>query len=1147
MDLADALAQESDTPPRPDFPLSEELAAINRETEMLLQNKQSPEKKGFGWFSRQKIPQGTVLMVAKPLAMAMDWEDDEDDDPNPDEGSDDEAMEDDEDHAGSILNSKIVLQLLQDMQKNPAVWTDALTELYPRTEEDLMQLHKTSGGCGNTKLQEEIEAVLKEMKIHPQLKGFVDDIAARLPLMVRYNVLSAETMPELLSHPGPRGHAVLGGVGLYHKPSFFNHSANPNVARYAVGDVMWFVANQDIAPETEACISYIEHDILCENSHRRNLMLQMDFECASSEDSDPKSQDIGDEVDGDEGPTMPVVDSEVQNELMQMDAFERLNSIQDLLLQAHGQELPSEEKDDNGNNIDDDDDGEMDIADAGWFLCDIQNLLVLQAITLDGLGQTEEASKIWDECVEFAETQLPPLDESAIVMRTQAALCSFHLESGNDNKRKAANHAKKALSMHDRLFGGGVLRFRRRYQQEFELSLRGGGTRGVAAAVDFLWPLPKKQTAKGAKGGKSPAASLFLFAVIMKVLSVATAFVPLNPFSNTGSNHGKSLCRGSLTESFQECSLQFDDCSVLEIQKLLVQKGNLLEQQQATSKLYPPVMQSAFEKVPGCVATVHVKTSMRKVSSEDWEIGFEGTADALLSRGLLAVLTSVMSSASTPQDILAVDPYSVADQLGVRKALSPGRNDGVASITQVIQQQVESLLLKTKDIGTDSDAGVPLFVDGTTTTRTRDSAGVGGQSGALPMTQKHDNYPCKKGKVALLLSGGVDSSVSLRLLLLEGYDVTAFYLKIWLEDELAHLGQCPWEDDYNICRQVCEEAGVPLETFSLQQEYRDRVISYTIQEAQRGRTPNPDVLCNSRVKFGCFYDAIEERNFDFVATGHYARLEHGNMESPTSNNEKNVRLLRAPDKVKDQSYFLCTLSQSQLQRVLFPIGHLEKSEVRQLAETFQLPNRNRADSQGLCFLGKVKFDEFLGAYLGERPGDIIDAANGDLLGRHRGVWFHTVGQRKGIGKVLDPLATSRGPWYVVAKDPDNDVVFCSNQYDEEMFASARSQFHVEDIKWIATAPSEKLVVAGAQRFEMKIRHGPRLVSGELVLADSTGEEGTIKLDQKDGGLAPGQYVAFYEGEECLGGGVISEKHWAKFLLDKKLLPDKNPSTVNTLP
>jgi tRNA (5-methylaminomethyl-2-thiouridylate)-methyltransferase len=370
-------------------------------------------------------------------------------------------------------------------------------------------------------------------------------------------------------------------------------------------------------------------------------------------------------------------------------------------------------------------------------------------------------------------------------------------------------------------------------------------------------------------------------------------------------------------------------------------------------------------------------------------------------------------------------------------------------------------------------------------------------------------------------------------------------LKIWLEDELAHLGQCPWEEDYNICREVCEQAQIPLETISLQQEYRDRVISYTIQEAQRGRTPNPDIFCNSRIKFGCFYDAIACRNFDFVASGHYARLEAANLDELEG---KKVKLFRAPDPIKDQSYFLCALSQEQLKRVIFPLGDLEKSQVRELAEKFQLPNRHRADSQGLCFLGKVKFEEFLAAYLGERPGDIIDAATGEILGTHRGVWYHTAGQRKGVGKVLNPLATSRGPWYVVAKDPDNDIVFCSNQYDEEIFVAARSEVHVEEIRWIAGVPPDHLNKTGsAGRFSMKIRHGPKLVNGTLTITDPAGDAGIVKLDQKDGGLAPGQFVVFYNGEECLGGGVISERHWARFLLDDNSLPvsaNANSSLVN---
>ena len=321
---------------------------------------------------------------------------------------------------------------------------------------------------------------------------------------------------------------------------------------------------------------------------------------------------------------------------------------------------------------------------------------------------------------------------------------------------------------------------------------------------------------------------------------------------------------------------------------------------------------------------------------------------------------------------------------------------------------------------------------------------------------------------------------------------------------------------------------MPLHALSLQQDYKDRVISYTVSEAQHGRTPNPDIMCNRRIKFGCFYDAIADCDFDYVATGHYAQL--------VRDDNKQMRLLRAPDAVKDQSYFLCSLTQQQLQRVLFPIGHLEKSAVRQLAHEFDLPNRNRPDSQGLCFLGKVKFDEFLLAYLGERPGDIVDAATGDILGRHKGVWYHTVGQRKGIGKVLFPLATAKGPWYVVAKDPQRDIVFCSNQYDEGIFTSSRSEFAVENIHWIAGKLSEE-VKASDGCVTMKIRHGPRLVTGTLSLTDSDGLTGEVKLDQKDSGLAPGQYVVFYNGSECLGGGVISERHWAKFLLERKALSE----------
>jgi len=663
----------------------------------------------------------------------------------------------------------------------------------------------------------------------------------------------------------------------------------------------------------------------------------------------------------------------------------------------------------------------------------------------------------------------------------------------------------------------------------------------------------------------------------------------------------------ALSDAFAKRNEEFRDCSVPEIQRWLAQKGAAFPQQQRT---LPPsqlikddttnvcsreedadwiIFKSSLDKIPNCMSNVYIRTILRhskhpqepKKNSPISNIQLEGSADALVSRGLLALVVTALSSNQTTsttvhdntnghtiEDILAVDPGVVAEQFGIRRALSPGRMDGLASMMRVVQQQIQSLLDLVQEAEEDgtkqtSTAETCLFVDETkgapipipsvekdATTINNDmttKASTTTIAAPLSAAKREASSGPSKRTVALLLSGGVDSSVALRLLLQQGYDVTAFYLKIWLEDELAHLGQCPWEDDYQVCQQVCDQAGVPLETLSLQEEYRDRVISYALHEAQRGRTPNPDILCNSRIKFGCFYKAIAERDFDHVASRHYARLVVGEPDLLAEHEEgeqRVVRLFRAPDPVKDQSYFLCALTQEQLQRVLFPIGHLEKSQVRELAEAFQLPNRQRADSQGLCFLGKIKFEDFLGAYLGERPGDIVDAATGDILGRHRGVWYHTVGQRKGIGKVLYPLATSRGPWYVVAKDPDRDIVFCSNQYDEAIFTESRSIFHVEDIQWVAGAPPATMDAGNSGRFTLKIRHGPRLVSGTLTIADTSGVEGMVELDEKDGGLAPGQYAVFYDGEECLGGGVISERHWAKFLTEHNVTTALVPN--NTL-
>ncbi|MEM7586390.1 MAG: tRNA 2-thiouridine(34) synthase MnmA [Acidobacteriota bacterium] len=355
--------------------------------------------------------------------------------------------------------------------------------------------------------------------------------------------------------------------------------------------------------------------------------------------------------------------------------------------------------------------------------------------------------------------------------------------------------------------------------------------------------------------------------------------------------------------------------------------------------------------------------------------------------------------------------------------------------------------------------------------------------------------------VALLLSGGVDSSVALRLLLEAGHQVTAFYLKIWLEDELEHLGECPWEDDLSYARAVCQDVGVPLEVIPLQREYHQRVVSWAIDELRSGRTPSPDILCNQHIKFGAFIDALKGRPFDRVASGHYARLRSANGEDDPS-----VELLRGVDPVKDQTYFLFQLDQLQLRRCLFPLGAYHKRDVRQLAQDFELPNRQRPDSQGICFLGKIRYDDFVQSYLGERPGEIRDVETGRRLGEHRGFWFHTIGQRRGLG-------LGGGPWYVVTKDTVSNVVYVSHRKILERHQ--RAKFQLEAPHWINGRPEES---ARPLPLQVKIRHSPQTSPCRVHWRDDGLE---IELEAPDPGVAPGQVAVLYRDQLCLGGGMIS--------------------------
>jgi len=280
----------------------------------------------------------------------------------------------------------------------------------------------------------------------------------------------------------------------------------------------------------------------------------------------------------------------------------------------------------------------------------------------------------------------------------------------------------------------------------------------------------------------------------------------------------------------------------------------------------------------------------------------------------------------------------------------------------------------------------------------------------------------------------------------------------------------------------------------LQKEYKDEVVAYTIAEVKAGRTPNPDILCNQRIKFGLFLDKIDQ-SFVKVASGHYAQVRE---------NDGIFELFQSPDPIKDQTYFLSHLSQEQLSRVMFPIGHLQKTELRALAQEFNLPNKDRKDSQGICFLGKFKFSDFIKHHLGTQKGQMIEFETGTVMGSHDGFWFYTIGQRQGLG-------LGGGPWYVVAKEIAQNIVFISrNYYSAEKH---RDSFVIEKFHWLSGTRPEK------QNLFVKLRHGAQRYECNLMY-DHAGN-GMVALSDRDQGIAPGQYAVFYDGDICLGSGIIS--------------------------
>lgn len=367
--------------------------------------------------------------------------------------------------------------------------------------------------------------------------------------------------------------------------------------------------------------------------------------------------------------------------------------------------------------------------------------------------------------------------------------------------------------------------------------------------------------------------------------------------------------------------------------------------------------------------------------------------------------------------------------------------------------------------------------------------------------------------IAVLASGGVDSSVAVHLLKEQGYEPTLFYIKIGMEDEHGYI-DCPAEDDMTIVTWLGKHYGLKVEMVSLHEEYWDNVVAYTIEKVRQGLTPNPDMMCNKMIKFG-YFDSKWGHEFDKIATGHYAT---------TTEIDGRIYLSTSPDPVKDQTDFLCQITSEQLSILDFPIGLMQKREVRDIAERNGLAPAHRKDSQGICFLGNTTYNALLRHYLGERQGNIVEWETGRVLGQHQGYWFFTLGQRKG-------LRLGGGPWFVVKKDIDDNIVYVTRNIESPGLLCNASEFALSDWHEIRSGQGSSSLVPtlSSPPFAcyFKIRHSPEFEEGTFGYSEQTGRY-VVKCNRTLRGVAPGQfaviYVPYSDGRNiCLGSGEIMWK------------------------
>lgn len=356
-------------------------------------------------------------------------------------------------------------------------------------------------------------------------------------------------------------------------------------------------------------------------------------------------------------------------------------------------------------------------------------------------------------------------------------------------------------------------------------------------------------------------------------------------------------------------------------------------------------------------------------------------------------------------------------------------------------------------------------------------------------------------RVVVGMSGGVDSSVTALLLKEQGYEVIGIFMKNW--DDTDEFGHCTAEEDAEDVRRVCGQIGIPFYTVNFEDEYRDKVFEYFLDEYRHGRTPNPDVMCNREIKFGEFLQKALDLGADFIATGHYARVE----QLP----DGTYVLKRGVDAGKDQTYFLNALNQYQLSKAMFPIGHLPKPKVRELAEAAGLATAKKKDSTGVCFIGERNFKEFLSQYLPAKPGDMM-TYEGEVKGRHDGLMYYTLGQRQGLGI---GGSGSGEPWFVAGKDLERNILYVVQGGDDpRLFSEALT---ATGVHWVSeNAPS------GEQRCTAKFRYR-QPDQGVTVKLRADGDYDVV-FDKPQKAITPGQAVVFYDGELCLGGGIIDQVH-----------------------